>query len=93
MAQAGEPRWKIARDWASFVLAIFAVGLSTLTYVTNFRELVELKAVIGAAPFLFYNPTDERFRVEGSVSALFINSGNRPISVISATVVLVSQAL
>jgi hypothetical protein len=83
----GEPGWKAVRDWLSFVLAIGALAVSTTTaYVTSLRELSELHGIVGSAPFMI--PDNKRFKVVGDVSVLFINAGNRPISVIGAEVIV-----
>jgi hypothetical protein len=86
MAEA-EPRWKRYRDWTSFVVAIAAFAVSaTNSYITSLRELAELRLVIGSVPIIAYYKDVERFKLKGEVSALFINAGNRPISVIGASV-------
>jgi hypothetical protein len=85
----GEPRWKVVRDWLSFALAIVALAVSaTNSYVTGLRELSELRAVIGHLPFIVYDDQIKRFKVIGNRSSvLFINAGNRPISVIGASII------
>src|SRR5438046_2830014 len=82
-----DSRWKIFREWATFILAIIAFISATITaYMTSLRTLDELRVLVESEPHVFFSKEKDAFSAGGGVSALFINSGNRPVSVVSASV-------
>jgi hypothetical protein len=74
------------REWAAFVLSTLAIVISiTTAYLTTLRTLDELKVVVDRRPVLFLWSDGKSMMTYGVLSVLFINSGNRPISVLSVS--------